>query len=199
MDGEIPDFSDAARFGTIFRVHQWSEDFAYGRSSREPLKTFDEWAAPFVNGADDAIGVFRVWRPTPGAPAEEVGYNNDAKVAGVLLNLDPSSTLIEDPRTGGWFALKEGLIVGLNEAAVMEAPRPVPPAELMPIISERVARSIVDSAGLDGAAGGGGPLEDRRPWIARVDPIIVGGVAVALIGAAGAIIVLRRSRIHADS
>jgi hypothetical protein len=103
--------------------------------------------------------------------------------------------LIEDPSSGGWFTMSsDGLIVGINEFARMEAPRPVPATELMPVIADRFERAIDESRGIEGAAGGGGPVVDRRLADADTPPpwLWLGGGALVLLGIGATTIWVRR-------
>ncbi len=194
VDEKAPDFSSVDHFGTIFRINHWSKDFLYGRSAEHPITTLDEWVAPFLTKNDEPLGIFRVWRPTPDAPAEIAGFGSDGKTAAGVATADPSSTLIEDPMTREWFAMSGDEITALNDTAAMEAPNPVEVGELMQVVSKRFLATLADSEGIEGAAGGGGPLEDRRTWFDQIGPEIWIGAGLCVFGVIGATVVVRRSR-----
>jgi len=194
LEGNTTDLTKATSFGTIFRITQWSTDFVYGRSSENPVIELDEWLAPVIDESGAAIGTYRVWRPTPGAPAEYAGLNGNEDTAAALNKLNPSAVLIEDPMSSGWFAMEEGKIFALTDVAAMEAPKPVSPEELMPVVSKRVLATIENSAGLDGAAGGGGPLGDLRAQDGELIPGVILSLSVAGAGVLGLVIVLLRMR-----
>lgn len=191
--GEVVDFREARDFGEIKRIHTWSSAFLAGRSSAEPVAATEEWLAPILGRDGSSLGTYRVWRPKVDAPAEFAGYNNETELGNAMQKLAPTTQLVEDPRTAGWFALADGTVTALTEQAEKEVPYPAPVDEVMPIIHKRVAQTIADSEGIDGAVGGGG-VQDRRPWHSGIDPAIWAGLALLIAGTAGAVGVVRRTQ-----
>jgi hypothetical protein len=199
----VPDFSAAATFGAAHQIHTWSDAMIAGDTSAVPTTATEEWLATVLTAKGNPLGTYRVWRPAAGNTAEMAGYNNDLELARAIVAMPADAILVNDAPSGEWLSIEDSTVSALNQVATFEVPSPMSVADYTPIISERYAAAVADAADRDGAVGGGGPREDRRPWDSGMNPWILLLGTIALVGGAaiGITIVVRHRRektTHAD-
>ena len=108
------EIQNATAFGAIHQINVWSDALLHGRVSDAPVVTLDEWIAPIVDDSGTALGTYRVWRPSTGAPAVFAGYDSDAALGAALSDLAPSLDLVSEPATAAWYSFDGALIAPLN-------------------------------------------------------------------------------------
>lgn len=186
-DAGAADFADAVGFGLPRQVHLWSSSLLETGVTGDPVIAIEEWVAPILDASGESVGLYRVWRPDPRAPAEFAGYDADAESAAAISAMDSSTTLVSDPTIGGWYSLRGGELSALNHQARAELPDPAVLDSVAPLISARHHESVRQSAGIEGAAGGASTTDQHSPaaraagWAAMAALVVAGGVIAVII------------------
>ncbi|THE06093.1 hypothetical protein E1I21_13760 [Microbacterium oleivorans] len=150
----MPELADAASFGDVHRVHRWSHELIAGDAS-DPVTATDEWVAPVLSSAGEAVAIYRVWRETPDGTAEFAGVDGDAATAVALAEVDPSVTLISDPTIAAWYTLQGGVVTPVGSARFDDIRAATPIDQVAETVSARYAKNIRDAAPATGNSSAG--------------------------------------------
>jgi hypothetical protein len=131
--GEGVDFDDTTTFGTIERVHVWSDALRAGDETEQPVVLINEWIVP-VSIAEAPVGLATVWINPATVRAELASYVDDADLATALSAVPDGASLVHDVESSAWLALAaDGLLTPLVPGSTgLSTPVPVDDIALLP-------------------------------------------------------------------
>lgn len=194
-DTPLPDLSSANGFGDLHELFSFSKPYVSGDDTTKVVLSTDTWIAS-IHSPKGTLGYLQLWKQTPTA-APEPGLNSSTELGALLDKVAPSSVVIQDAPSGEWFTADGTTLTPLNKLATLEVPAAASLEKAQDVIAERYDVRGSQAAEVPGAMGGSGALYDHRPWYQSMDsPLLVGGVAVVILGLAGLItgVVLHRRR-----
>ena len=134
----------ATGFGTIHQINVWSDALRHGDTGDAPIVAIDEWIAPITNDAGAAIGVYRVWRDSPGALARYAGYDIDAALGASMSNMSADLDLVNEPETASWYSFDGSFVRPLNEQGQAQFSDPTQIDDVASALAARTAQTDLD-------------------------------------------------------
>ncbi|MBH0099836.1 hypothetical protein I6E68_11890 [Salinibacterium sp. NSLL150] len=136
------DFTNGIELGAIDRVFLWSNDYHSGQSTETPVQYVNRWMVPVTIG-EEPVGVAMIGIDPATVDPEMIDFIRRPGVALALDDVDDDATLVQEPETGAWFSLLDGVITplvrGSSEVAgemTLEAYQPIVSTRLVEVVDE---------------------------------------------------------------